>query len=544
MSQQPTPPLTGLVDEYLDWYYDRHPVHAATLGSEAHRHTLGDFSASALQSVEAEQARWLRRFEQIDAAGLTVDDTVDRDLLIATLRGGAIHARWPSWRRDPSVYTGPIFTSLFLTFLRGGAPESELVASACGRLAEVPAVLAACRANLDPELAAPLLVGRALDQARTGREFLTSALPAMVTDPGLRARLAEAAVPAAEAFDTLVAFLTEFAERARGDWRMGEQSYSALLLDKELLGYDTAELHRRGLAAHAALEEEMREAARRVPGGSSDWRAVMERLQDDYPPTLEAMRAEYAAETERARRFLVERELVSFADGEHCEVLPSPAFQRPILSVAYYMAPPPLTTSRLGHFFVPHTPDDFTEEQVRQRLKTNARAQMPTIAVHEAYPGHHWHLSWAAGGPRRVRKTFRTSYFSEGWALYVETMMREQGYFADPAHELGHLEARLFRAARIVVDTALHTGEMEIAEAERFLSTKAALTPGTAVGEVRRYCSWPTQAPSYLTGCLEIESIRADYLAAGRGSLREFHDTVAGSGALPLGLARRVALES
>ncbi|APU14555.1 MULTISPECIES: DUF885 domain-containing protein [Actinoalloteichus] len=544
MSDHPTPPLTGLVDDYLGWYYDRHPVHAAMLGSEAHRHTLGDFAGSALEAVEGEQAQWLRRFEGIESAALSVDDAVDRDLLIATLRGAAIHAQWPSWRRDPSVYTGPIFSSLFTTFLRGGAPESELVASARSRLAEVPAVLAACRANLDPELSAPLLVGRALDQARTGREFLTSSLPAMVTDPGLRAELAEAAAPAAEAFDTLVAFLTEFAERARGDWRMGEQNYSALLLDKELLGYDTAELHRRGLAAHAALEAEMREVAQRVPGGSADWRAVMERLQDDYPPTLEAMRAEYATETERARRFLVERELVSFAEGERCEVLPSPAFQRPILSVAYYMAPPPLTTSRLGHFFVPFTPEGFTEEQVRQRLKTNARAQMPTIAIHEAYPGHHWHLSWAAGGPRRVRKTFRTPYFSEGWALYVETMMREQGYFTDPAHELGHLEARLFRAARIVVDTALHTGEMEIAEAEQFMATKAALTPGTAVGEVRRYCSWPTQAPSYLTGCLEIESIRADYLAAGRGSLRTFHDTIAASGALPLGLARRVALES
>ncbi|AOS63161.1 DUF885 domain-containing protein [Actinoalloteichus hymeniacidonis] len=535
--------LTALVEDYLGWYYDRHPVHAATLGSPAHQNTLGDFSATALTSVETEGTAWLRRFEATASGGLSVDDAVDRGLVIATLRGAAINAEWPLWRRDPSVYTGPIFSALFIPFLRGGAPEAELVAAARHKLAEVPAVLAACRANLDPELSAPLLVRRALEQARTGRSFLTESLPAMVADPTLRAQLAEAAEPAAEAFDAVVAFLTDFAERARGDWRLGEKGYSALLLDKELLGYDTAELHRRGLAAHAALETEMREVAQRVPGGSADWRAVMERLQDDYPPTLEAMRSEYAAETERARRFLIEHELVSFAEGERCEVVPSPAYQRPILSVASYMAPPPLTASRLGHFFVPFTPDDFTEEQVRQRLQTNARAQMPTIAVHEAYPGHHWHLSWAAANPRGLRKTFRTPYFSEGWALYVETLMREQGYFADPAHELGHLEARLFRAARIVVDTALHTGEMEIAEAEEFMATKASLTPGTAKGEVRRYCAWPTQAPSYLTGCLEIESIRADYLAAGRGSLRTFHDTIAGSGALPLGLARRVALE-
>jgi uncharacterized protein (DUF885 family) len=93
-----------------------------------------------------------------------------------------------------------------------------------------------------------------------------------------------------------------------------------------------------------------------------------------------------------------------------------------------------------------------------------------------------------------------------------------------------------------VVDTALHCGDMTVEQAERFMTEKTALSPGTAKGEVSRYCAWPTQAPSYLTGCLEIERIRDEYLARGLGSLREFHDTIAGSGALPLGLARAAAL--
>jgi uncharacterized protein (DUF885 family) len=233
---------------------------------------------------------------------------------------------------------------------------------------------------------------------------------------------------------------------------------------------------------------------------------------------------------------------VTFAEGEECRVVPSPEFQRPILSVASYMSPPPLTSSRIGHFFVPYTPDDFTEEQVRQRLATNSRAQIPTISVHEAYPGHHWHLSWSANSTRTVRKVHRTPYFSEGWALYVETVMRDEGYFTDPRHELAHVEARAFRAARIVVDTALHCRDMTVEQAEAFMIEKSALSPGTAKGEVSRYCAWPTQAPSYLTGCLEIERIRTEYTRRGLGTLREFHDTIAGSGSLPLGLARAAAL--
>ncbi|TMR18274.1 DUF885 domain-containing protein [Nonomuraea turkmeniaca] len=520
------------MDEFLKWYFSHHPVVAGFLGAEGYDHTLGDFTASAFTLREQEQARWLERLSAAESASL--DDAIDRDLVCSQLRGSIALASWPEWRRDPAAYLSPIFNSMYTPLQRRLKPESELVPAAISRLAEVPGVLAACRANLDPDLAAPLLVQRGLGQARTGRNFLTRTIPGMVEDPELRAKLAAAAEPAAEAFDQLVAFLEAF--QCGGTWRMGERLYSTLLRERELLGYGAAELHEKGTVAWAELDARMREVAVRV-NGTEDWRAAMESLMDDHPPTLADMRAEYEAETQRAREFVRERDLVTFADGEECHVLPSAEYTRPILSVAHYLAPPPLAGSRTGVFFVPYTPDDFTPEQVRQRLRTNSRAQMPSIAVHEAYPGHHWHLSYMAGNPRTVRKVFRTSYFTEGWALYVEKLLHEQGYFDTPATELAHLDCRIFRAARIVVDTALHCEDMSIEEAETFMATKASLSPGTAQGEVNRYCAWPTQAPSYLTGAIEIDRIRASF----QGSLKEFHDKIAGSGGLPLGLAEKAA---
>ncbi|WP_036331606.1 DUF885 domain-containing protein [Microbispora sp. ATCC PTA-5024] len=521
-----------LVDEFLDYYLAENPIRAALLGADGYDRTLGDFSASAFQARERAAEVWLERLSaQVPGSP---DDEIDRDLIVSHLRGAIASASWPEWRRDPSPYLGAVFGSMFTPLQQRLKPEPELVDAACARLAEVPAVLAACRENLDPDLAADLLIARGLDQARTARRFLTVTLPAEVRDPGLRVRLAQAAEPAADAFDELVRFLEGF--EARGSWRMGEKLYSELLREREMLGYGAAELHEMGRTVWDELDARMREVAARL--GSDDWRAAMESLMDDHPPTLEAMRAEYEAETLRARDFTRERGLVTFPEGEECLVLPSPEFQRPILAVANYLAPPPLTPSRAGVFFVPFTPDGFTEEQVRQRLRTNSRAQMPSISVHEAYPGHHWHLAWMAGNPRRARKIFRTPYFVEGWALYVEKVMHEQGYFDTPATELAHLDCRIFRAARIVVDTALHCGDMSIEEAETFMATKASLSPGTARGEVSRYCAWPTQAPSYLTGALEIERIREEYA----GDLRTFHDTIAGSGGLPLGLARKAVI--
>ncbi|WP_219468247.1 DUF885 domain-containing protein [Nonomuraea rhizosphaerae] len=518
------------MDEFLKWYFTGRPVVASYLGADGYDHTLGDFTAAAFTAREREEVRWLERLSTLEAP--TPDDAIDRDLVLSQLRGSIALASWPDWKRDPSAYLSPIFTSMFTPFQQRLKPEPELVAAAISRLAEVPGVLTACRTNLDPGLAAPLLVQRGLGQARTGRNFLTRTVPAMVRDPELAAKLAAAAEPAAVAFDDFVAFLEGF--ECGGTWRMGERLYSTLLREREMLGYDAAELHRKGRAAWDALDAELREAALRV-NGSPDWRAAMETVMDDHPPTLAAMREEYEAETRRARDFVMERDLVTFPEGEECLVLPSAEYSRPILAVAHYLAPPPLTSSRTGVFFVPYTPDDFTEEQVRQRLRTNARAQMPSIAVHEAYPGHHWHLSHMAGNGRKVRNVFRTPYFTEGWALYVEKMLREQGYFDTPATELCHLDFRIFRAARIIVDTALHCEDMTVEQAETFMATKASLSPGTAKGEVSRYCAWPTQAPSYLTGAIEIDRIRESY----EGSLKSFHDKLAGSGGLPLGLAEQ-----
>ncbi|MFS8104005.1 DUF885 domain-containing protein [Lentzea alba] len=523
---------TDTLTSFLSWYFDHHPVHAAQVGSLEHYSTFGDFSATAFEQRAREKGAWLAQLEPLPRS-------VDRDLALSVLRGDSAMEAWPSWRRDPQQYSGVVFYGLLAPFLHRLLPEADLVTAAISKLREVPALLAAAEANLDSSLASPLVVQRALGQVKTGRPFLIDMLPQQVSSLSLRAQLVEAAGPAAEAFDRHVAFLEDFAVRATGDWRMGEKLYSTLLQDKEMLGYGAPELHQRGQDAYASLEAELISLA-----GTADWRAAMSALQDDHPPTLEAMRAEYEAETARARAALVEHSLVTLPEGEECRVVPSPPFNRAVLSVASYFGPPSLTAGRVGHFFVPFTPDGASSEQVEQRLRTNARSQLPTISVHEAYPGHHWHAAWVAaqGSTHPLRKVFRTSYFSEGWALYSEKLLRSVGYYTTPAALMGHVEARLFRAARMVVDTALHCGDMTPAEAEAFMVSRTALTPGTASGEVKRYCAWPTQAPSYLTGALEIDQIREDYLAAELGSLRDFHDRIAGSGALPLGLARRVAL--
>jgi uncharacterized protein (DUF885 family) len=294
-------------------------------------------------------------------------------------------------------------------------------------------------------------------------------------------------------------------------------------------------------------------ALAREATGDPDYVAAIRVDDAHHPPTEPAMLDAYADWTERARDFLRATGLVTLPAGESCAVVPSPVFQRPVLGVASYIAPPAFSDRWKGHFFVPFAPDGASEDEIQARLSGNSYGSIPTTSVHEAYPGHHWHLVMRKANPSDARRVYSTPYFSEGWALYAERVMRERGFFASPLHELQHLNATLFRAARIVVDTSLHLGEMTFEDAVAFMIDKAALPEPVARAEVGRYCWWPTQASSYLAGCLEILDIRRAFLAT-RGFagvdprevpvavLREFHDAITSSGSLPLGLARRAVL--
>jgi uncharacterized protein (DUF885 family) len=536
--------LDTVVDEYLAWLWTASPVLATGLGVDGHDHAVPDLTADGFaRRAEAEDG-WLARFAALADDDLSPDERIDRDLALSTLRGAQLERPWAVWRRNPDTYTGAALNGVFLLFLhREGREETEIARFAAARLRQVPALLAAGRANLDPALASPVLVNRARGQAAAGVTYARDLVAAEVTDPTLRNEVEQAGAEAAKAFEEFGTFLDDLADRATGPYAIGEELYSALLREREGLGYGVRELRERGQAAYDELAADLRRRAKDI-SGNDDWRALLETLNADHPATPEAMRDAYTEWTAKAREFCRERQLVTLPDGEECVVEPSPPFQRPVLAVASYMTPPAFRDGRIGHFFVPYPPEGTSPEEVQKRLATNSFSSIPTIAVHEAYPGHHWHLTWALRQPRPLRKVIGSTYFVEGWGLYSEELMTEQGFYDDPRHELCQVDARLFRAARIVVDTSLHLGEMTVEEAVMFMSTKASLSEPTARAEVARYCAWPTQAASYLTGALEIRRIRDRWFAEGRGTLREFHDGIAASGRLPLNLAERAVLGS
>jgi uncharacterized protein (DUF885 family) len=532
--------------DFLTEQYREHPVRASGMGLTDFDPLLDDLSAAAFERRASAATAWRRRFEAIDPGTLTFDERIDRDLAVAGLVEQGVYDDWEAWRRQPDHYLNSGMRGVFTLFLHRLRPEAELVEAAVARLMRVPDNLAAGRANLRPELVPEILLVRAINQARAGANYLRHLLPAEI-DEEHRPAMAEAGATAAEAYEEFAAFLEEMHASARGDWAFGEVRYNTILRQAELLSVDARALRDRGREQIEELSEALRKGAQELRG-TDDWHAVLLELNQDRPQTPEEMRQGYEEWTERARAFLKERGLVSFPPGEECSVVPSAPFQRPVLAVASYVSPPSFADTMRGHFFVPYPPDGASEAEIAKRLESNCYPTIPTTSVHEAYPGHHWHLVMAKGNPSHLRQWFGTSYFAEGWALYAERMMREAGFYDDLRHVMFQYEATLFRAARIVADTSLHLGEMTHPEAVEFMMANSSLTEPTAVAEVTRYCSWPTQASSYLTGCLEILRIRDRFLSA-RGTdtsdttaLRDFHDAITSSGTLPIALAERAVM--
>jgi uncharacterized protein (DUF885 family) len=535
------------VAQFLREYLEAEPVGASFYGLTEWDGRLPDLTAAGFAAREAAAAGWLERFSSWGSGGpseghspgpspaLSPEQRIDLALLQAHLGQQVATADFAAWRRYPTAY---LENGVFELFVHGTRDEAAAVDAAVHRLAQVPDALAAGRENLEPALVDAELVRQwAVPNAAAQAAFMREGLAGFVADPGRRAELEQAGAAAATAYDGYVEYLEELAGRATGSFVFGEERYDSVLRIGEGFDFGARTLREMGREQVDSLTARLAALAEEIDG-TPDWPAVVDRLRDDHPASMDELLESYRNETDRARAFVRTNGLMSIPEGEECAVEPAPLFLRAAAPVASYFPPASFGPASSGTFNVPFTPDGASALEQEARLRSNSFFEIPGVTAHEAYPGHHLHFA-ASQGTNALRQVLHSTYMIEGWGLYVENMMGEQGYYESPAVRLGQLSMRLFRAGRIVVDTSLHMGEMSIGEATTFMAERCGFPVPTAAREVLRYCSYPTQASAYLTGALEIERMARQWTEAEKGTLAAFHDALTRSGKLPLGVAAR-----
>jgi uncharacterized protein (DUF885 family) len=210
-----------------------------------------------------------------------------------------------------------------------------------------------------------------------------------------------------------------------------------------------------------------------------------------------------------------------------CEVRRVPQFKEATAPGAYYNAGAQ-DGSRPGIFFA----------NLRD-MNEVPKWSMPTLAYHEAVPGHHWQISTAQElkGVPQFRKVIPFTAYSEGWALYCEWLAKQAGWYdRDPFGDLGRLRDEMFRAVRLVVDTGIHAKRWTREQAIAYMLDKTGMGEKDITAEIERYIVMPGQACAYKIGMLKIQELRkrAQTELGDKFDVREFHDTLLKGGALPL----------
>jgi hypothetical protein len=525
-----TPPTyRELVPSYLDLRWQLDPVAATQAGVAGHDARLGIFTKPQVKVAVAALKATAAAFEAGETVSL--EEEIEQTAVLNDLRVAiARFEQEKPHELNPEFHLSHLYDGLFSLLRRADRTVEERGRALAGRLQDTPRFLRDARATLGrPAL---VFTETALAVAAGGQALFGEAIPEFAgrLSPVARQVVLDALKAARSEMEEFVAFLGgELEDRSDADFAIGRTQFDFRLHYGHALRQTAPQLLRYGQTLIEETECDLERRAEELAPGVP-WRALVERLRQRHPGRGELVAA-YAGAMERSRRFVAEHGLASIPDGA-LEVVATPSYMQPLIPFAAYDPPGAFSEQRTGWFYV-SVPDEA-------QLREHSAHELALTALHEGYPGHHLQHLVAQAQASPVRRVVWTPLTVEGWALYCEEMMGEEGFFASPEEAFFQRLHLLWRAVRVVLDVRLHTEGLGVAEAVRFMMETLDLARESAEAEVRRYCGNPGNALCYAVGRRELLRLRVDWRArAGAGySLRHFHDEVLAYGGLPVSLMR------
>jgi uncharacterized protein (DUF885 family) len=354
------------------------------------------------------------------------------------------------------------------------------------------------------------------------------------TLPELSVEITRAADEAVSAMKTYRTFLDNVEPGPVGSFAIGKQNFDYKLKYEYMLDIDSDSLLKIGEALLTQINERIDAYDHQLNenGSGVDSVYIVNCIEK------EDVLGYYQWETEQVKRFLREKDILTVPDniGE-CKVIETPVFLRALIGSIAYQPPGAFSPAQTGYFYVRPIPDNMDDEEKAARYRYIHRRGFKGSVVHEAYPGHHLHFQLTAGVADSVRKWQLNAMSYEGWALYSEEMMYDKGLYGNDIRPLRRILTGIkFRAARIIADVKLHTGQFTRDEALAwFAGVMDKDTTGWIVSEIDRYTLQPTIQMSYLIGKIELlDLLEAVRKKEGDGfSLKSFHDRFLSEGTIP-----------
>jgi uncharacterized protein (DUF885 family) len=520
------------------------PSFATYMGVHDFDRELENTSRAAVEARVNQIRRALRELAAIDPKTLRPETRIDYDLFRNDLDANLFRiATLREWEKDPSAYGyGWGIENLIA---RDFAPQATRLRAVIARLRQAPRQLRNGRANVkNPD---PLIARFAADDMEGLIGYLDKDVPAAfpdVRDPALWREYDAARKAAQQATRDYVTWIRDdLLPGAHGTYVLGEEAYRKRLRYEEMIDTPIDSLLSIGERELRRLEARYEDAAARVAPGAPLER-VEAMMRQDHPAKDQLLDYVRSLLSE-IRGYCVSSHFIDIPGNVPLRVRPTPEFEAS-RSFASFDGPGPLETKALDSYYNVTMPGaGWDSARVEQHLQGYSRWSLPSVSIHECYPGHFVHSLYARNAPTYARKTMGCGSFAEGWGLYVEEALFDHGYAkGDARKEFGMLRWALVRSCRLQVGIRVHTRGMTMDQATQYFVDHAHMERANAEREAYRAAFDPTYVV-YTIGAMQIRKLRDDVRAKEGASfdLARFHERILSEGALPVALLRRILLD-
>jgi uncharacterized protein (DUF885 family) len=545
MSQEKQKPdFSKITEDFVYGSLALSPVSATQAGYHEHQggrldERLDDFSPEGMEEARKFYGSFRDRLAGADQRALSAEERADYQIIQNAVDLSLLDLEQiQSYRHNPTLYVELVGNALFTPFVLEYAPLDIRFGHIIRRLSRIPALMDQAKMNL---LDSPEVWNRVAREEGDGNIGLIDKTLRSKAPANLKADFDKAAGAALDSLRSFDTYLKEDLSKKTSDWRLGKERY-AKKFAYTLVANKTPE---QVLAEAEASLQEVRQQMSKLAAPHSIREALDAIAKQHTTPEhfMDEARQDLAAATE----FVNQKHLVTFPSRSNLQMIPTPEFMRGIYGVAGFN-PAPALEPQLGAFYwVTPIPSNWPKSRIESKLREYNRYGLMQITIHEAMPGHYVQFEVADSlepkSRRALRNIFGNGPYVEGWALYTQQMMSEEGFMDNSVELWLTFYKQLLRSiANAILDIRLQAMGMTDQQALDLMMNDTFQEKEEATAKLQRAQLSSCQLPTYFVGLRGWLDAREDYKKRKGAAfkLSEFHDTALKESAVPLPALRQL----
>lgn len=520
----------ALCEQFYQAWFRYHPEDAVDVGVNDYADHLKSYEHDDIGALIVLNQKMLSALDELHSSELTASRSVDYRIIRGALSIELHDLEENDWRyRDPIQYV-PV-NAIYQLLIHPGKNVHHGITS---RLEKIPEYLRGARVMLSqyPERVVPEWTMTAKDIASSGAKFIRGLrshplIAAKFANPG---RLQPLLDTAAVALSDFAKFLElEVLPSAQGKFASGNYRFNRLINDRHFLATDATKILEYGERLVEETEKLLLLQCRKICG-EEDINKALAVVSEKHPQASQLLDT-YRQKMQAAHAWLLKADIITVPDNQSLKVQQTPEFLRDVIPFAAYEPPMPQDRDQHGLYYVTTVEDDSL-------LAEHNPYSIDMTTVHEAFPGHHLQFvianQYTKNNVTRLLNASASMY--EGWALYCEQLVFEQGLYDNMEHEFIMLRDRLWRALRIIIDVKIHTGQFTFQQAVHLLVDKLGFDISQAHAEITWYSSEAATPLCYAVGREIILKTREKTGSTDKEKLKGFHDALLSQGSIALPL--------